>query len=44
MELRLVITEWLRLIPEFELAPGFLPEIPWPSATNSLPRLPLRIG
>lgn len=43
MELNLVVTEWLRRIPEFELAPGFRPEIRWPSATCTLPRLPLRI-
>lgn len=43
MELRLVVTEWLTRISDFELAPGFVPEITWPSATCSLPRLPLRI-
>ncbi|OBB43665.1 cytochrome P450 [Mycobacterium sp. 852002-51961_SCH5331710] len=43
MELRLVVTEWLARIPEFELAPGFVPEITWPSATCSLRELPLRI-
>lgn len=41
MELILVITEWLRLIPEFELAPGHHPAINWPSATLALPTLPL---
>lgn len=44
MELRLVVTEWLARIPDFELAPGFVPEITWPSATCSLPELPLRIS
>ena len=43
MELRLAITEWLRRIPEFELATGYRPEISWPSATCTLPRLPLRL-
>ena len=43
MELKIVITEWLRCIPEFELAPGYRPEIKWPSATSTLPSLPLRI-
>jgi cytochrome P450 len=43
MELTIVVSEWLRRIPEFDLAPGFRPEIKWPSATCSLKRLPLRI-
>lgn len=43
MELRLVVTEWLARIDDFELAPGFVPEITWPSATCSLPQLPMRI-
>jgi cytochrome P450 len=43
MELKLVVTEWLARIPDFELAPGYVPEITWPSATCSLPELPLRI-
>lgn len=42
MELRLVVSEWLARIPEFELAPGYVPEITWPSATCSLRELPLR--
>lgn len=44
MELKLVVSEWLSRIPEFELVPGFVPEITWPSATCALPTLPLRIG
>ncbi|KWX60235.1 cytochrome P450 [Mycobacterium sp. NAZ190054] len=43
MELKLVVTEWLARIPEFDLSPGYVPEITWPSATCSLPELPLRI-
>jgi cytochrome P450 len=43
MELKLVVTEWLRRIPDFELAPGHVPEITWPAATCSPPSLPLRI-
>lgn len=43
MELKLVVSEWLCRIPEFDLAPGFTPEITWPSATCTLPMLPLRL-
>jgi cytochrome P450 len=43
MELKLVVTEWLTRIPEFELPPGYTPEITWPSATCTLAELPLRI-
>lgn len=43
MELTLVVSEWLSRIPDFELAAGYTPEITWPSATCSLPTLPLRI-
>jgi hypothetical protein len=42
MELNLVVTEWLRRIPEFELATDDTPEITWPAATCTLPRLPVR--
>ncbi len=41
MELRLVVGEWLARIPEFRLAPGYIPEIVWPSPTCTLPTLPL---
>jgi cytochrome P450 len=43
MEMNVVVTEWLRRIPQFELAPGYRPEITWPSPTCTLPRLPVRI-
>lgn len=44
MELKLVVTEWLARIPEFRLAPGYDPEITWPSPTCTLPQLPLELG
>ncbi|RDH78518.1 cytochrome P450 [Mycolicibacterium moriokaense] len=44
MELKIVVAEWLSRIPDFALAPGYRPEIKWPSATCALPGLPLRIG
>ncbi|OBB82956.1 cytochrome [Mycobacterium colombiense] len=43
MEMKVVVTEWLRHIPYFELAPGCRPEITWPSPTCTLPSLPVRI-
>ncbi len=43
MEMNVVVTEWLKRIPDFELSPGFRPEIVWPSPTNTLTQLPLRI-
>lgn len=43
MELKVVVSEWLCRIPDFELASGCTPEITWPSATCSLPELPLRL-
>lgn len=43
MEMNVVVAEWLRRIPDFELAPGYRPKITWPSPTCTLPRLPLRI-
>ena len=43
MELTLVVTEWLKRIPDFELVSGYEPTITWPSATCTLTRLPLKI-
>jgi cytochrome P450 len=43
LELKLVVSEWFTRIPEFELPPGFIPEITWPSATCTLQQMPLRI-
>lgn len=40
-ELRLLVEEWLELIPEFELAPGARPTLVWPSGTFHLAALPL---
>jgi hypothetical protein len=40
-ELRLVIEEFHELIPDYEVVPGFEPEIVWPSATWHLESLPL---
>ncbi len=41
MELNLIIEEWLRRVPDFELEPGFTPRIGWPANTYSLTSLPL---
>ncbi len=40
-ELRLVVEEFHKLIPDYEVAPGFEPEMVWPSATWHLASLPL---
>jgi len=40
-ELRLVLEEFHRVIPDYEVDPGFEPEIVWPSATWHLASLPL---
>lgn len=42
MELTLVVHEWLSRIPEFEVEPGFSPEIPWPANTFGLASLALQ--
>jgi cytochrome P450 len=44
MELTVIVDEWLKRIPEFELAPGYQPEIKFPSKTFALRNLPLRFG
>jgi hypothetical protein len=44
MELTVIVDEWLKRIPEFELPPGYEPEIKFPSKTFALKELPLRIG
>ena len=43
-ELYLVVEEFLRRIPDFQLAEGFTPEIVWPSGTHHLASLPLEWG
>jgi cytochrome P450 len=40
-ELRLVVEEFHKLIPEYEVPPGFEPEVVWPSSTLHLASLPL---
>ncbi|HEX3565855.1 MAG TPA: cytochrome P450 [Acidimicrobiales bacterium] len=40
-ELRLVVEEFHKLIPDYELAPGPRPEVVWPSGTLHLASLPL---
>jgi cytochrome P450 len=41
-ELRLVVEEFHKVIPEYEIAPGFVPEVKWPAGTIRLASLPLR--
>jgi cytochrome P450 len=40
-ELRLVVEEFHRVIPEYQIKPGFEPEIVWPSGTFHLKSLPI---
>ena len=44
MELTVIVDEWLKKIPEFELVPGYEPEIRFPSKTFALKSLPLQFG
>lgn len=44
LELRLILEEWHNRIPDYRLADGVEPEVPWPSATLSLGSIPLVIG
>jgi cytochrome P450 len=44
MELTVIVDEWLKRIPEFELLPDYRPEIKFPSKTFALKTLPLQIG
>jgi cytochrome P450 len=41
IELTVIVGEWLKQIPDFELPPGFAPEISFPSKTFALKELPL---
>ncbi|HYB80228.1 MAG TPA: cytochrome P450 [Mycobacterium sp.] len=42
IELTVIVGEWLKQIPDFELPPGYTPEINFPSKTFALKKLPLR--
>ncbi len=44
IELTVIVGEWLKQIPDFELPPGYSPEINFPSKTFALKSLPLRWG
>jgi hypothetical protein len=44
MELTVIVDEWLKRIPDFTLAPGYEPEIRFPSKTFALTHLPLVFG
>jgi cytochrome P450 len=44
IELTVVVAEWLKQIPDFELPPGYAPDIKFPSKTFALKALPLRWG
>ncbi len=44
IELSIVVDEWLRQIPDFELLPGYSPEINYPSKSFALKALPLSWG
>jgi cytochrome P450 len=44
MELTVIVGEWLKKIPDFKLAPGYTPEIKFPSKTFALTHLPLQFG
>jgi cytochrome P450 len=41
IELTVIVGEWLKQIPDFELPPGYIPEIKFPSKTFALKSLPL---
>ncbi|OBK25870.1 cytochrome P450 [Mycobacterium asiaticum] len=44
IELTVVIAEWLRQIPDFDLPPDYAPDIVFPSKSFALKTLPLRWG
>jgi len=44
MELTVIVGEWLKRIPDFDLLPDYEPEIKFPSKTFALRNLPLRFG
>jgi cytochrome P450 len=42
IELTVIVAEWLKQIPEFDLSAGYSPEISFPAKTFALQSLPLR--
>ncbi|UMB71888.1 cytochrome P450 [Mycobacterium paraterrae] len=44
MELTVIVDEWLKRIPRFELPPDYEPQIKFPSKTFALKELPLLLG
>ncbi|HUH72217.1 MAG TPA: cytochrome P450 [Mycobacterium sp.] len=44
IELTIIVGEWLKQIPDFELPPGYMPDIAFPSKTFALKELPLSWG
>jgi cytochrome P450 len=44
IELTIIVAEWLKQIPDFELPPGYTPDIAFPSKTFALKELPLHWG
>ncbi len=44
IELTVIVGEWLKQIPDFELRPDYTPEISFPSKTFALKELPLSWG
>jgi cytochrome P450 len=44
IELTVIVGEWLKQIPDFELPPGYIPEIKFPSKSFALKSLPLSWG
>jgi cytochrome P450 len=44
MELTVIVDEWLKRIPDFDLTSDYQPEIRFPSKTFALKDLPLRFG
>jgi hypothetical protein len=44
LELKVILVEWLRLIPEFELGQGFSPNVVHSEGVDRLATLPLRWG
>jgi cytochrome P450 len=43
LELKLVLEEWHRRVPDYALAAGAEPKVPWPAGTLALKSLPLRL-